>query len=257
MTSPDRPILFSAPMIKALLASQKSQTRRLVTERSAFLGSSRWEWLDFVDPRNFVDNGGAANPFCADGTQYLHVWSADKSADETCNRVYPRIVAGDRLWVKETWQCIGYDGDKWHPRVCIARRADASSQWFSPRDSASFDPDAFDEWLARMTPRAKGLAGPNAWRPSIFMPRWASRISLLVTAVRVERVQDITEADALAEGVVPSETILQDGRVVHDLNGTARGTYAVLWDSINGKRAAWSSNPWCWVYGFVRERAGL
>lgn len=87
--------------------------------------------------------------------------------------------------------------------------------------------------------------GPR-WRPSIHMPRWASRISLEVTEIRVERLQEITERDALAEGIDPGTSIC-------DFAATpARDDFARLWDSINGERAPWSSNPWVWCVSFRR-----
>lgn len=108
----------------------------------------------------------------------------------------PYGAVGDRLWVRETWQ--GNQGD-------IRYGADGDS-----------------------------LHGYNGWRPSIFMPRWASRITLEVTGVRVERVQEISEEDAQAEGVAH------------------RCDYKVVWDAINGKKYPWSSNPWVWVIEFKR-----
>jgi len=100
--------------------------------------------------------------------------------------------------------------------------------------------------------------------PSIFMPRWASRISLRVVSVRVERLQDISESDAKAEGV---ESDLDDMRKLSHLRGSeaaravptvlesSRSRFRYLWDSINGKRAPWSSNPWVWRIEFEHVKA--
>jgi hypothetical protein len=93
------------------------------------------------------------------------------------------------------------------------------------------------------------------WRPSIFMPRWASRITLEVTEVRVQRLQEVTEDDALAEGVEPLKHIAPDQPLL--TGGTAgeqphRLAFSVLWDSINGERASWVSNPWVWAVSFRR-----
>lgn len=100
--------------------------------------------------------------------------------------------------------------------------------------------------------------GKSLWRPSIYMPRWASRITLEVTGVRVERLQDISPKDILAEGVVErshQDPLLGkcpisafDGKLYPDL----RSLWAAGWDAINGKRAPWLSNPWVWVVSFAR-----
>lgn len=92
---------------------------------------------------------------------------------------------------------------------------------------------------------ADWLHGPIRWTPSIHMPRWASRITLEITGVRVERLQDISEADLEAEGIQE----LIDKGVNHD--GTPCGTYQVLWDSLNGPDS-WAANPWVWIVEFKR-----
>lgn len=95
---------------------------------------------------------------------------------------------------------------------------------------------------------------PGRWRPSIHMPRWASRILLEVTDVRVERVQDLSEQDAQAEGVVPADEPLDvDDAGIVTWAPSHREAFAHLWDSINAKRGyGWASNPWVWVVGFKR-----
>lgn len=102
------------------------------------------------------------------------------------------------------------------------------------------------------TPLYKASYGPgkhvSPWAPSIHMPRWASRITLEITRVRVERVQQISEADALAEGVSPSRRDF-DGDI-YDFS--ARDNFRSLWVTINGKRAPWVSNPWVWVLELKR-----
>jgi hypothetical protein len=122
---------------------------------------------------------------------------------------------GSRMWIKETWRRIQniYGAD-----VAVEYRA-------SPRDQS----------------RESDWTPEKNWHPSIFMPRWASRrITLEVTYVRVQRVQDISEHDALAEGVEPTQV------------STPREEFAQLWDSINGKKPgrAWADSPWVWTYTF-------
>lgn len=158
----------------------------------------------------------------------------------------PYGAPGDRLWVRETWAAIDERGE------AISRR------------TRHVDQNCGD----RLVYRADDRVLTEQWRPSIFMPRWASRITLEVTAVRVERLQDITEEDACAEGVEASATTW----VRHEPNGdwelsaepfdgatperaTARDVYERLWHAINGKRAPWSSNPWVWVVSFRKAVA--
>lgn len=124
--------------------------------------------------------------------------------------VCPYGKLGDRLWVRETWRHwqVG------NPESKVVYRAD-------------FDKD------------------PGFWKSSIHMPRWASRIVLKITGVRVERLQEISEADAQAEGVEPVY-FPHDGSTLHPhFHG-----FKNLWDKINGKRASWESNPLVWVIEF-------
>lgn len=93
----------------------------------------------------------------------------------------------------------------------------------------------------------KSILG-KGWKPSIHMPRWASRITLEVAGVRVERVQDITDADALAEGCIGKRQLMHV-----ETEATHRSSFSVLWDSINAARGySWASNPWVWVVAFRR-----
>ena len=151
----------------------------------------------------------------------IHAIHADASLTTNCifrngdQRIHcPHGQPGDRLWVKETWV---------------------------KTDGMTSVPDVF----YRASENAVNAEQLSPWKPSIFMPRWASRITLEIVGVRVERVQDITETDAMAEGVAWK-----------DHAGLARFTaaklYAALWDSINAKTHPWASNPWVWVIEFKR-----
>jgi hypothetical protein len=210
----ERPILFSASMVKAILDDRKSQTRRLVTPGTSEIGSGPFAWsrLDFSDA--FVDPGGTE--IFGPGP-YLKVKRPD---DDTRHRVYPRYEVGMRLWVKETWA----PADLRYSIVPIVYRADGDAQ------------PCLDE----------------RWRPSIFMRRPDSRITLEITKVRCERVQEISEEDARGEGVLQT-----GGRA--DLKPEhfrpARDLFRELWDKINRKRAPWSSNPWVWVLEFRKVEA--
>jgi hypothetical protein len=210
----ERPILFSAPMVRALLEGRKTQTRRLVKMREFQRSDTVGYDFAFRDRRLLWN-------------EYTH--------GQLVNSKWNRYGApGDRLWVRETWDYFGgdeylYQGD---PGAVLYRA----------------DPGHHD-----------GAWRDRGWRPSIHMPRWASRLTLEVTGVRVERVQGISEEDARAEGLFewrsPSGVAHFGEGVADTWETSAAAAFARLWDSINGKRAPWSSNPWVWVVEFRRVEA--
>jgi hypothetical protein len=201
----ERPILFSAPMVRAILAGQKTQTRRALT------------------PDLFISSGGAVVRMASAGPATTGIREA--------HCPYWR-QPGDRLWVREAW---AWSGDGAIPAFDRVRKGEV---WFRA------DPE-------RTSPGIR-------WRPSIHMPRWASRITLEVTGVRVERLQDISEADAQAEGVTPKWEPGCSGRLMEALGGfsfrPAASAYADLWEQINGP-GSWDANPWVWVVEFRRVEA--
>lgn len=215
----DRPILFSAPMVRALLAGNKTQTRRALKPQPARK----------LIPCHFSDTG----------------W-ANATADElgcTCEPCpSPRFAIGDRLWVKETWR-TWRDFDDIRPNTLPA--VEAPVFYEADRDNCD----------------RHGKA-----RVSIHMPRWASRLTLTVTDVRVQRLQDISEADCLAEGAkIAAHANLGRG---NSLNGvlvetdqphvlaTPRCWYRELWDSINGA-GAWDANPWVVAVSFDVRKGNI
>lgn len=153
-----------------------------------------------------------------------------------CSARCPFGQPGDLLWVRETWSQIDdteFGGERW-----IDYRATPKYPESSGRRPAGWDDEPENT--------------PLRWRPSIHMPRWASRILLRVTAVRVERVQDISERDAVAEGVEP----VLDGYKCYDDDkygffSCAINSYDSLWSSIYGPES-WDANPWVWVIEFER-----
>jgi hypothetical protein len=214
------PILFTGPMVRAILEGTKHQTRRVVRLPSGADPPSevraeqrRW-WMTWEhDPVDPMDHGGEP-------------WS--HTEEVRC----PYGVPGDRLWVRETWRAEERESDA-ADGICY--RADGAFVVIDNTRAAS------ERWVVAYNNGRHG----RRWRPSIFMPRWASRISLEVTGVRVERVQDISEEDAGAEGCVPWRD--PGGGV------TYRSGFADLWDSINAKRgSAWDANPYVWVIEFRR-----
>jgi hypothetical protein len=196
----ERPILFSAPMVRAILSGVKTHTRRVCKPAPEFCGGA--------DEQNDVRCWGWMNDD-RDGPKFLSV------TDSRC----PYGETGDRLWVRETF------GVNSQPGV-YSYRAD----WHD------------------------GVKHVNKWRPSIFMPREASRITLEIVSVRVERLQEITEADALAEGIFyhKPDGIHHSGYRYDEsspCHPTAVNAYSWIWASINGPES-WVENPFVWVIEF-------
>ena len=166
-------------------------------------------------------------------------------------------VPGDRLWVRETWRYHDWteDGDPW-----IGYRAGGDPVLCEniPDDWKDRVRDIWATLSAADNYQIEGAARDRKWRPAIFLPRWASRLTLEVISVRVERLQEIAEADAIAEGIAARcelhncSSLCGCASCIEDGCQTATSQFACLWDSINAKRAPWSSNPWVWVVGFRR-----
>jgi len=230
----DHPIIFSAPMVQALLAGRKTQTRRLLTKRNSHFDGGKWpnylSEASFHWDRAWVDEGPspAGNP-----GPYLKL-PVDHLDEELINRVYAAVWPGDRLWVRESYQ-------QWPPENL---RAEADR----PRLYRATDPEppAMD-----IPSFAHHWQGKFRWRPSIHMPRWASRLTLTVTEVRLQRLQDISEADAREEGVdrqsrkvrqmwlFGADKAERDRIFLH----ACKWEFEDLWNSLHGPEA-WDANPW-------------
>jgi len=224
----ERPILFSGPMVRAILEGRKTMTRRVIKPQPRG---------DFYCIGNLKENTRRRMVDCglhAVFNKPRELWLDDEHPARDF-RKSPYGQPGDRLWVRETWQ------------------------EFFPDE---FDPARYSKegragnglCTTRVVYRADGELAPHPvfgvprWAPSIHMPRWASRITLELTAVRVERLQDISEEDAKAEGV----TRLAVSEALN-IPGTWAGAFADLWDSLYAKRGhGWDSNPWVWVESFKR-----
>lgn len=221
----ERPILFSAPMVRALLAGTKTQTRRAVRVQPP-PGTFQVSTWHHPDPRPHF--------FAWQELPHETAMIADDFA-HPC----PYGQPGDRLWVREAWGVA----DKWlhdcetNPPRCIAYRADLAARNFDP----VYDVDT----------RGWTFAPHMKWRPSIHMHRWASRITLEVADVRVERLQDISKADARAEGIAYSERFVGYciGQAEHFNSHDPRQSYFSLWEAINGPGSV-EANPWVWVVAF-------
>ena len=215
MTAPQvqRPIIFSAPMVRAILKGRKTQTRRVVKPLPS------WQVHSVCAPAL------AAQPW--------DVWFHFPETERVGHmRTCPYGVPGDRLWVRETF-CGAYSDDGGNSFEC--------------RDLNGMQEVVF---------RADGVYPfpVRRWRPAIFMPRWASRITLEITDVRVQRVQEIGLEDCLAEGIdVPGrERMLKIGPINRACDEAhSQAHFWQLWDSINAKRGfGWDTNPWVWAITF-------
>jgi len=233
MPARERPILFSAPMVRAILAGTKTQTRRIVKgapDDWAPIGPEAFSPTVMDrrgDEQPGPDSYGAGND---DGTDWIR-----------CIHGQP----GDRLWVRETWgyRCSSGTQAAGQYMHTIAYRADDARHTYGPMPMEGVG-------LPKWTERKEGQSYESwddamnrywrQWRPSIFMPRWASRITLEVTDVRVERLNDINRGDAMDEGC-PFPNMAQ--------GDDPRQWYAELWDQINGP-GAWAANPWVWAVEF-------
>ena len=232
----ERPILFSAPMVKAILAGEKTQTRRVMSPQPV-------RSLPHTRAMRNTPNWTVHHPM---GWRWRNSFVADDAGGlPALKHSCPYGVPSQRLWVRETWspverECDSVDG--------IRFAADGA---FVPIENTS---KAADLWVVAANNDHSGR-----WRPSIFMPRWASRITLVITDVRVERLQAITEEDARAEGVDGNKpiagTINGEPGSIHCFGPDAsRKAFALLWDAINGERAPWASDPYVWAISFRRIR---
>jgi hypothetical protein len=174
--SKERPMLFNTAMVEAILAGDKTETRRIVR----------------VSPPGRANNS---------------MWSQE------C----PYGEVGDRLWVRETFALVPPSAYRHSPGV-------------------QQTPQPNDEYQCAVYKAGWERANPGSWKPSIHMPRWASRITLEITHVRIERLQNLTEEEAQKEGVNAPK-------------GEARDAFKKLWKSINGVDS-WDKNPWVWVIEF-------
>lgn len=226
----ERPILFSGPMVRAILEGRKTQTRRVIKLRKLHVSDTPGYDFQFRDKQLRWHD-------------YRH---------EDFLKLCPHGAPGDRLWVRETWAdvnttegpAIAYRANNglvtWHEFSKVFDKdygAGPSMNYKAyPGDYVMWCDDLFDG------------APDHKWRPSIHMPRWASRITLDIKSVRVERLQDISEEDARAEGVEPDIHLYEVNGDVHESWDFVKG-FEDLWESINGKDS-WAQNPWVWVIEF-------
>lgn len=222
------PILFSGPMVRAILEGRKTQTRRIVKEPTQY--NQAIKALDGSCSHKFVKRFG-------NGVGMAH------SGWVKC----PLGKPGDRLWVKETWQYYGWTEDG-EPFIRYAADGKSKLKHVNNDDWAERIWDIFYDLSAPENYNIDNHARDRRWRPSIYMPRWASRITLRITGIRVERLQDISDDNARAEGIAVPAPPPGGGYTL------PIPQFRNLWDSIYGKRpgSSWNDNPWVWVVGFER-----
>jgi hypothetical protein len=244
----ERPVLFSGPMVRAIMDGVKTQTRRIidwkVREPGLNLGFSGLEpgyyCSDLPSSGWVLRSRGGPSGCWNDRTHPLHC---------------PYGLTGDRLWVREAWR-TGAALDKLNATEIAERCLDAG--WEKPWAPIQYEADG-----KRRMWSEDDFGGPGRPRLARFIPRWASRLTLEVVSVRVERLREISEKDARAEGI---REVTKDGNVRKyciydqgdtsstpwaDMPRTAVEAFRALWDGINAESGnGWDVNPWVWVIEF-------
>ena len=219
-----KPILFSGPMVRAILEGRKSQTRRVVKPQP---NPEYWQEIvpGWYSPT--VIRNGLEEP----GPEVYGFASEDEGW--RC----PYGAPGDSLWVRETWK----------PYFHLNENG-------SVKDEGIYYKATGSRRMMDLEPGTWSMRKADKWRPSIHMPRWASRISLSVKDVRVERVQDITYDAVVAEGVWDMMWAVDFTKSMK--YPTWKSEWVRTWDALNAKRGySWESNPWVWVVEFERQEA--
>lgn len=220
----ERGMIFNADMVRAILDGRKTQTRRPI----------KWKQTRFTEIGERED--GSKWP-----------WSED--AEHACDFWHPCPfgAVGDRIWVRETFQGPLFDYDLMD-NYC--------------KDPTPFEKPEFCVYKADGVPAPEFYDADDelhcCWRPSIHMPRWASRILLEITGVRVERLNSIRDVDAMREGIQNLTTCSHSDFGIPGVVNAQHPVRAfqLLWESIYGADS-WRSNPWVWVIEFKRVEGGV
>ncbi|WP_414162021.1 hypothetical protein ACMGG9_07780 [Serratia sp. BNK-10] len=227
----ERPVIFNGEMVRAILDGRKTQTRRVMKPQP--------------EP---CDRGGLWWPSNTFKTM-LHIEEQMQNgaggwgglAGDAC----PFGQVGDRLWVRETWGVVSHDFDENERIIDWVPDRPATAIHEMPFGNGYYSGHAIYAADGEFTwGDNDGHGGRSCWKPSIHMPRWASRILLEITGVRVERLNDISEEDARAEGVKAGVSPGHE-HMMHQV------AFSELWQSIYGEES-WRANPWVWVIEFRR-----
>lgn len=242
----EKPILFSAPMVRAILEGKKTQTRRIVKPQPA-----DHEWIEKSEDEAFRWYF-LGEPNCGSGSWDI----SERSYVFKC----PYGTVGDSLWVREAFSPHGFCDLQALGNTKPSKIAECKFVVFM--DGGQKYRDGI--YCKPLDKYADGAFELCKFKPSIYLPRWASRINLLIKSIRVERLQDISEADAKAEGLasltkdgnlfkygIPKRDGLPgaDGWQWQDWCANPIDAYKKLWESINGADS-WKANPWVWVVEF-------
>lgn len=234
----DRPILFSGPMVRALLDGRKTQTRRDLTKTFA-----RYPQLEGYDTNGTLKPVDGRKVPCVEFVHSkLGLWDPETNPSGRSGWYVPlKAAVGDRLYVREHWRSRA-DLDRIPPREMMSGVA----VWYEADGKGP----------------ATDLHMPGKHRQAMHMPRWASRLTLTVTDVRVERLRRITEKDAIAEGAELdpiSSSMVTGGPMIRVAAGVYLSPvawYHRLWDEINGA-GAWEKDPWVVAYSFTVQRGNI
>jgi hypothetical protein len=240
----ERPILFNGAMVRAILDGRKTVTRRLVKggqiptlDPSATVAGMRWSAIGQRHPRYGYCVFGETEEACA-----LELGE---------HGVSPFGQPGDRLWVRETFALLGNEdgvGIDWNDNMVRGDERNAARIYRASCPVGDYGLRQIPD-KAYWKPDTDDMQYEGTWRPSIHMPRWASRIQLEITAVRVERLQDITYEQAAAEGIHRHNRMwsaTDEGGACHKYPEAA---FRDLWLTTGGN---WDANPWVWVVEFER-----
>ncbi|EBZ4430340.1 hypothetical protein B7N49_04520 [Salmonella enterica subsp. enterica serovar Derby] len=208
----ERGMIFNAEMVNAILSGRKTQTRRPI----------KWKQTRFTEIGEREDGSN---------------WPWSEDTEKVCDYWHPCPYGeiGDRIWVQETFQGPLFDYEQMQSYL---------------EDSSKFEKPEFCQYAADGKPAPEYYDAEDnlhcGWRPSIHMPRWASRILLEITDVRVERLNSISDSDASKEGCCIAD--MESGDCLSDV-------FTRLWTSIYGDDS-WQANPWVWVIEFKRVEGG-
>ena len=245
----ERGMIFNSEMVRAILDGRKTQTRRIMKVQPE---SNQLGLLLITDSTKHSDIGK------------YHWAESNATGNHVRSKLFssPFGAVGERIWVRETWATLGNEDGcyvDWEDNLCKGDERSAARIY---RASCEQRPGDYGLWSipddAYWKPHTKEHKFEGAWRPSIHMPRWASRILLEITDVRVERLNAISEEDARAEGII-------DGGCLNcgepepcgcaNPEPDATDAFAYLWHSIYGQEN-WNANPWVWVIEFKRVEGG-
>jgi len=227
----ERPILFNGDMVRAILDGHKTQTRRVVDVSK--IKPSTWKHEGIETIRPVAELGWNHKDQWQAKTNRYNVWSK--------GFLCPYGKVGDRLWVREAFCPDPPDDDSWcyyeYSDGAVHRYSNIPVKYQLPKHVLYRATDDFN----------------LQWHSPIFMPRWASRITLEITGVRVERLNEISGADCSAEGIFHDDSEWHRGCIgIDEEISRIRGAFRNLWDKINGKTHSWASNPFVWVLEFKR-----